>query len=254
MQLPTTPSFRLDGLRALVTGGSRGIGLAAAVALAEAGAEVWIIARQVDALDVAVTAAAQRGLTLHAVVLDITDNSAVQHSVSRLPVMDVLVNNAGLARHQPFTEVTEDNFDAVMAINLRATFFVTQHVVKRMRAAQVKGSVITLSSQMGHVGGKDRSVYCASKAALEGMTRALAVDLGPDGIRVNTLCPTFIKTELSAGSLADPEFHQHVMCSIKLGRLGELEDIMGPVVFLASPAAALITGSALMVDGGWTAS
>ncbi|TDQ27017.1 NAD(P)-dependent dehydrogenase (short-subunit alcohol dehydrogenase family) [Raoultella sp. BIGb0149] len=254
MTLPKTPSFRLDGKRALVTGGSRGIGFAAGLALAEAGAEVWIAARDRAQLEAAVDAAGEAGLTLSPLVVDITQSAEVERAIERLPALDILINSAGLARHQPFTDVSRENYDAVMDINVRATFFVSQQVVRRMIDAGIQGSIVHISSQMGHVGGPMRSVYCASKFALEGMTRAMAIELGPSGIRVNTLCPTFIATELSQTSLADPAFHKQVLSNIKLGRLGQLEDVMGPVVFLASQAAALITGTALLVDGGWTAS
>ncbi|MCS2147428.1 SDR family NAD(P)-dependent oxidoreductase [Scandinavium manionii] len=254
MTLPKTPSFRLDGKRALVTGGSRGIGYAVGLALAEAGAEVWIAARDASRLNSAVVTASEAGLKLNPVQVDITRTEDVQHVIEHLPQMDILVNSAGLARHQHFTDVSQENYDAVMDINVRATFFLSQQVVRRMKSAGIQGSIVHISSQMGHVGGPMRSVYCASKFALEGLTRAMAIELGPFGIRVNTLCPTFIETELSQSSLADPQFHQQVLSNIKLGRLGQLEDVMGPVVFLVSPAAALITGTALMVDGGWTAS
>lgn len=253
MALPRTPEFRLDNQRALVTGGSRGIGFAAAIALARAGAQVWIIARQAQQLDEAVKSAAAEGLHLNSVELDITDTAQVGAALADLPGFDILVNSAGLARHQPFLEVSEDNFDAVMALNLRATFFVSQQVARSMTLRQVAGSIIHISSQMGHVGGPQRSVYCASKFALEGLTKTMALELGESGIRVNTLCPTFIETELSRANLADPVFSHYVLDNIKLKRLGTLEDVMGPVVFLASPASALITGTALMVDGGWTA-
>lgn len=253
MTLPHTPSFSLDGRRALVTGGSKGLGFACAVALAQAGAEVWIAARNPDDLAEAVALAASEQLTLNPLVLDITASHQVEETLSQLPVMDILVNSAGLARHQPFLEVSGDNFDAVMALNLRATFFVSQQVARRMRDAKKGGAIIHISSQMGHVGGPQRSVYCASKFALEGLTRTMALELGEAGIRVNTLCPTFIETELTRQSLSDPDFRRYVMSNIKLPRLGRVEDVMGPVVFLASDAAAMITGSALMVDGGWTA-
>lgn len=253
MTVPHTPSFRVDNQQALVTGGSRGIGFAAAIALAEAGAKVWIAARDSQQLQLAVTLAAEQNIQLHPVVLDITDSRAVATTLAELPSFSILVNSAGLARHQPFVEVSEENYDAVMALNLRATFLISQHVARSMLAKGVEGSIIHISSQMGHVGGPNRSVYCASKFALEGLTKAMALELGEAGIRVNTLCPTFIETELSHASLADPAFKRYVMDNIKLRRLGVIEDIMGPVVFLASPAAALITGSSLMVDGGWTA-
>ncbi|MEB6377395.1 SDR family oxidoreductase [Leclercia adecarboxylata] len=253
MTFPEMPSFSLHGKRALVTGGSRGLGFACAVALAQSGAQVWIAARDREALDAAATLAAGRGLVLHPVALDITDVAQVEAVTEHLPAFDILVNSAGLARHEPFLAVSETNFDAVMAINLRATFFVSQRVAARMREQKIAGSIIHISSQMGHVGGPQRSVYCASKFALEGLTKSMALELGGDGIRVNTLCPTFIETALSAPSLADPAFHRYVLENIKLGRTGTLQDVMGPVVFLASDAALMITGSALMVDGGWTA-
>ena len=253
MTFVQTPSFALHGKRALVTGGSRGIGFAAAVALAQAGAEVWIAARNREALDQAAGLAAGHRLTLQTVTLDITDTREVDRVLASLPEIDILVNSAGLARHQPFLEVNEDDFEAVMSLNLRATFFVSQRVARRMRAGGRTGSIIHISSQMGHVGGPERSVYCASKFALEGLTRTMALELGEAGIRVNTLCPTFIETDLSRSALEDPAFRRYVLENIKLRRLGRLEDIMGPVVFLASEAAAMITGSALMVDGGWTA-
>jgi len=170
-----------------------------------------------------------------------------------LPAFNVLVNSAGLARHQPFLEVSEENYNAAMALNVRATFFVSQQVARRMREDGIAGSIIHVSSQMGHVGGPQRSVYCASKFALEGLTRTMALELGADGIRVNTLCPTFIETELSREALREPEFHRYVLDNIKLGRLGKLEDVMGPAVFLASKASAMVTGTSLLVDGGWTA-
>ncbi len=253
MTLPHTPSFALHGRRALVTGGSKGLGFACAVALAAAGAEVWIAARSQVALQHAVALAAEEHLTLHPLALDITDTGRVQETLAQLPALDILVNSAGLARHQPFLEVSETNFDDVMALNLRATFFISQQVARRMQHHGIAGSIIHISSQMGHVGGPQRSVYCASKFALEGLTRTMALELGEASIRVNTLCPTFIETELSRQSLSDPEFHRYVRGNIKLPRLGRVEDVMGPVVFLASDAAGMITGSALMVDGGWTA-
>lgn len=253
MRLPQTPTFSLHGKRALVTGGSKGLGFACAVALAEAGADVWIAARHHSDLAAAAELAAAEQLTLQPLTLDITDTQRVEAVLNSLPAMDILVNSAGLARHQPFLTVGEENFDAVMTLNLRATFFLSQRVARRMRDEDRAGSIIHLSSQMGHVGGPERSVYCASKFALEGLTRTMALELGKAGIRVNTLCPTFIETDLSRQALRDEEFRRYVMSNIKLPRLGRVEDVMGPVVFLASDAAAMITGSALMVDGGWTA-
>ena len=253
MTLPRTPSFRLDGRKALVTGGGRGIGLAAAVALAEAGAIPLLVARSEDQVREAAAAITALGFEAGSAVLDVTDRDAVQRLVDEEGPFRILVNNAGLARHAPFTEATPDQFDDVMAINTRAAFFTAQAVANGLIHADLEGSIVNISSQMGHVGGPERAVYCASKHALEGMTKAMAWELGKYGIRVNTLCPTFIETELTAPFLKD-DFRAFVESKIALGRVGQVEDIMGAVTFLASDAARLVTGSALMVDGGWTAS
>lgn len=179
MTFPEMPSFGLHGKRALVTGGSRGLGFACAIALAHAGAEVWIAARDRQALDAAAALAAEHRRVLHPVALDITDVAQVGAVLAELPVFDILVNSAGLARHEPFLTASEASFDAVMAVNVRATFFISQRVAARMRDQRIAGSIIHLSSQMGHVGGPRRSVYCASKFALEGLTKAMALELGP---------------------------------------------------------------------------
>ncbi|EKD60256.1 MAG: Short chain dehydrogenase, partial [uncultured bacterium] len=166
---------------------------------------------------------------------------------------DVFVNNAGTNRPKPLAEVTEDDFDAVLNLNLRAALFAAQAVTGRMLAEGRRGSVINMSSQMGHVGAANRTLYCASKWALEGFTKALAVELGPHGIRVNTICPTFIETPMTKAYFEDPAFRAQVLSKIKLGRLGHVDDVTGAAVFLASDASSLMTGSALMLDGGWTA-
>lgn len=251
--LPVTPSFRLDGRRALVTGASSGIGFGAAAALAGAGAAMWLVARRADALEAACDAIRASGGLAHAHALDITDLDRTAAFVAETGPFEVLVNAAGLARHSPALDSTPADYDAAMGLNLRAAYFLTRAVAAGLIAAAKPGSLINISSQMGHVGGPDRAVYCASKHALEGMTKAMAIEWGPKGIRVNTLCPTFIRTPLAETTLADPEKRRWVLDKITLGRVGEVTDIMGPVVFLASDAAALITGTALMVDGGWTA-
>lgn len=253
MRLPSAPSFRLDGRRALVTGASSGIGLASAAALAEAGAEVCLVARRAVELTAASDAIRMAGGTATALALDITDLEAAKAAVSGNGPFDILVNAAGLARHGPALETASSDYDAVMGLNLRAAYFLTREVARGLVAAQRSGSLINISSQMGHVGGPDRAVYCASKHALEGMTKAMAIEWGPKGIRVNTICPTFIRTPLGEQTLRDPARRDWILSKIRLGRVGEVEDIMGPVVFLASDAAALITGTSLMVDGGWTA-
>tara|TARA_R110002124_G_scaffold114535_56_gene269836 strand:+ start:44665 stop:45429 length:765 start_codon:yes stop_codon:yes gene_type:complete len=253
MTLPRTPSFRLDGRRALITGGTRGIGLGAAVALAEAGAAVTIAARTAADVEAVVNEMARAGLGAEGVALDITDVDAARAFIDEVDPFQILVNSAGTARHSGFAGITPENYQAVMDLNLSATLFVSQAVVAKLIAARLAGSIIHVSSQMGHVGGPDRALYAASKFAVEGLSKAMAIELGAHNIRVNTICPTFIETEMTAKSLSDPSFRSGVLSKIKLGRLGRIEDIMGPIVFLASDAAALVTGASLMVDGGWTA-
>ena len=253
MILPRTPSLRLDGCRALVTGAGRGIGLALAAALAEAGAAVTLVARSAVEIEAAAEAIRAAGGDAEAAVLDVSDLPAVAAFFATRPPFRVLINNAGTNRPKSMTEVTPDDYDAVLDLNLKSAFFVAQAAAKGMLAAGTRGSLIHIGSQMGHVGGLNRSLYCASKWALEGMSKAFALDLAAAGIRSNTLCPTFIETPLTAPYFDEPAFRASVLARIKLGRLGTVEDLMGACVFLASDAAALITGTSLVVDGGWTA-
>ena len=250
--LPRTPSFRLDGRRALVTGAGRGIGLAAAAALSEAGAHVTLVARTPEEIEQAAVAIRASGGLAETLVLDVTDLDGVARSIAAAAPFDVLVNNAGTNRPAHVLDVRVEDYDAVMAVNVRAAFFVAQAVAQRLVAAGRGGSIINISSQMGHVGGPQRSVYCASKWALEGMTKAMALELGPHRIRVNTIGPTFIETPLARGFLAEPAFRDYVLGKIKLGRVGQVEDLMGAILFLASDASALMTGAAMVIDGGWT--
>ena len=251
MSLPKTPSFRLDGKRALVAGGSRGIGFGCAVAMAEAGAHVIIAARGATQVQAAVDEMAENGLSAEALVLDVTDISAVRAAVTEHRPIDILVNSAGLARHSPALETSPEDFDVVSEINIKAAYFLAQAVAQQMVGRG--GAIIQISSQMAHVGGIERAVYCATKHAVEGMTKAMAIEWGPENIRVNTICPTFILTELSKPTFADPEKRAWIESKIKLPRVGEVEDIMGACLFLASDASALVTGTSLLVDGGWTA-
>ena len=252
IELPRTPSFRLDGRRALITGGGRGIGLAAAAALAEAGAHVTLTARTSSEIEEAAESIRSDGGSADAIVLDMLDTAAVRSVVETAYPFDILINNAGTNRPKTMSETTEDDFDAVLDLNLRAAYFVAQAVTDKMLAAKIPGSVINISSQMGHVGGPLRTVYCSSKWAIEGLTKSLAMELGSHGIRVNSIAPTFIETPLAKEMLKDPAFREAVLSKIKLSRTGQVEDLMGAIVFLASDAAAMITGASLLVDGGWT--
>jgi len=251
--LPTTPGFRLDGRRALVTGAGRGIGAALAAALAEYGADITLVARSAAEIEAVAGAITARGDRAQAVVLDVADFSAVTQFFAERPAFDILVNNAGTNRPKPMTDVTEADYDAVLDLNLKSAFFVAQAAARAMLAAGIKGSLIHIGSQMGHVGGPNRSLYCASKWALEGMSKAFALDLAAAGIRSNTIAPTFIETPLTRPFFEDDAFRQSVLAKIKLGRIGRVEDLMGAVVYLASDASALVTGTSLIVDGGWTA-
>ena len=253
IDLPKTPSFRLDGRRALITGGSSGIGLGCAVALAEAGAHVTIMARKQAALDELAEAFAKQGWPIAVISNDIADCEATANILNEQAPFDILVNSAGLARHAPATDTSIDDFDAVMNVNVRGAFFLAREVAKGMIEASLAGSIITISSQMAFVGGVDRSVYCASKFAVEGFTKSMAIEMAQHKIRVNTISPTFIRTPLTEQTFKRPSRVQWIEEKIKLGRVGEVEDIMGAVQFLASDAAGLITGTSLLVDGGWTA-
>ena len=253
MTLPQTPSFRLDGKTALVTGASSGIGAACAAALADAGAHVFAAARRGDKLEGLAAEVAANGGTMTPVGLDVTDHTAMASFIDNNGPFDILLNSAGMARHGHSMETTEEDFDAVVDINLKSAYFLSQRVAKGMIAAGKPGSIINISSQMALVGGIERAVYSATKAGVEGFTRGMAIELGPHQIRINTICPTFVVTALTQASFDDPEKRQWIEGKIKLGRVGTVEDIMGPAVFLASDASALVTGTALVVDGGWTA-
>ncbi|HEY5279452.1 MAG TPA: SDR family oxidoreductase [Pseudolabrys sp.] len=253
IDLTPTPSFRLDGKRALVTGAGRGIGLTAASALAEAGAHVTLAARTATEVEDAALAIRARGQQADALTLDVTDIGAVRKAIADRAPFQVLVNNAGMNRPKMLADVTVEDFDAIMGLNVRAAFFVAQAVAQRLLAAKLAGSIINISSQMGHVGAARRTVYCASKHAMEGFTKAMAIELAPHNIRVNSLGPTFLETPMTKPFFENKAFRDEVLGKIKLGRLGQLGDLTGAIVFLASDASSLMTGSALVLDGGWTA-
>jgi len=250
--LPRPPSLTLSGKTALVTGASSGIGQGCAVALADAGAHVVCAARGADRLADTVTAMQAKGWSAEALQLDQNDLPALQE-IMETRNFDIVVNSAGLARHGPATETTPEDFDAVVSVNLRSAYFLSSYAAKSMVKAGKPGSIIHISSQMGHVGGVDRAVYCATKHGLEGMVKSMAVEWGKQSIRINTVCPTFIRTPLTQSTFDNPERAAWIMDKIKLDRVGEVEDIMGAVQYLASDASAMVTGTALMIDGGWTA-
>lgn len=251
--LPSTPSFRLDGRRALVTGAGKGIGLACAAALAEAGAHVTLVARTQADVEAAAEQIRTAGGLAHPMQLDVADLTALEAMIGAAAPYDILVNNAGTNRPMPMHQVTAGDYDAVLDLNVKAAFFVAQAVAKRLIDAKRQGSLIHMGSQMGHVGGVNRSLYCASKWAVEGMSKSFALDLAPHGIRSNTIAPTFIETPMTKPFFENEAFRADVLRKIKLGRIGRVEDLMGAVLFLASDASAMVTGTSIVVDGGWTA-
>lgn len=232
---------------AVVTGASRGLGRAIALALAEAGADVHAVARGEVELD-ALAAAHPR---IRAWVADVGDPAF--HAELTARDIDILVNNAGTNTPLPMADVSTDIMDTILNLNVRSAYLVAQAAVRSMLRTKAGGAIINITSQMGHVGAPNRTVYCMTKHALEGLTKAMAVELAPNGIRVNSVAPTFIETPLTAPMLTNPEFRQSVLDMIPLGRIGEPVDVAAAVVFLASPAARMITGASILVDGGWTA-
>lgn len=242
----------LYGRTALVTGAGRGIGRGCARALAEAGADLVLVSRSPDELERTADEVRGVGRRARPVALDVTRAKSVRHLISELPSLDVLVVSAGTNIPEPLLDVSEDHLDSLLDVNVRAVFTTLQAAARRMAAAG-RGSIVLLSSQMGHVGAAGRSVYCTTKHAVEGLTKAAALELAPSGVRVNSVAPTFVETPMTEPFLADEEFRARVEARIPLGRLGRVEDVTGAVVYLASDASALVTGTSLLVDGGWTA-
>jgi NAD(P)-dependent dehydrogenase (short-subunit alcohol dehydrogenase family) len=246
-------AFRLDGKIALVTGAGRGIGRAVALALASAGAELVLVSRTRSELDEVAREIAADGGAARVLPFDVTRSDAVRDAFAGQERLDILVNNAGINQPQPFLEVDEPTLDLLLGLNVRAVFVVSQ-AAARLMCARGGGVIINMSSQLGHVGSDlNRTVYVMTKHAVEGLTKAMAVELAPKGVRVVSIAPTFVTTPLTKPFFEDPAFRKWVLDRIPLGRLGTVEEVASAVVFLASPAAALVTGSSLLIDGGWTA-
>ena len=245
--------FRLDGKKALVTGAGGGIGKSISQALAGAGAHIFAVARSEEKLRELKREIEAGGGKCDFTPADVTDQGAMEKVVKENGPFRILVNNAGANRPSLVTDTEPRDYDAVMELNVKSVYFLAAAVAKDLIARGLTGSIINVSSQMGHVGGPKRGVYCASKHAVEGFTKCMAWEWGPHGIRVNSVCPTFVETPMTKPFFEDKEFMDGVMRSIALGRIGKPEEVALPVVFLASEASSLMTGSALMIDGGWTA-
>ena len=245
MILPPSPNFSVAGKRALVTGASSGIGLGCAVALARAGAYTVLAARREDKLDAAVQALQDEGHAAEAAKLDMADISALEQFMAEQEPFDIVVNSAGMARHGPALETTLEDFRAVMQLNLEAAYFLSLYAARGAIEAKMPLSIVHISSQMGKVGGMERAVYCASKHGLDGMIKTMAIEWGKQNIRINSVCPTFVRTALTQKAFEDAEKFAWIMDKIKLDRVAEVQDIAGAVMYLASDAAAMVTGTSL---------
>ncbi len=252
-----TARFRIDGRVALVTGAGRGLGRSVALALAEAGAELWLVARTHDEVERAAAEIRAAGGRAHGAACDVTDATAVARIIGAIPALDILINNAGMNIPEPFVDVSEAHLDRMLGLNVKGAFLAAQAAAKKMLEAPDRkargGAIVNITSQMGHVGAANRTVYCLTKHALEGLTKALAVELAPHNIRVNSVAPTFVETPMTAPMFARADFSKWVHERIPLGRLGQPEEVVAAVLFAASPASSLMTGTSLVIDGGWTA-
>jgi NAD(P)-dependent dehydrogenase (short-subunit alcohol dehydrogenase family) len=241
----------------LITGAGRGLGAEGAQALAQAGAEAILLSRTRRELEQVANRITHSGGRARVIVCDVTKREQVNSAFANIERLDILLNNAGMNIPELFLDVSEVHLDDMIALNVRAAFLVAQAAVRKMlqhpERRRQGGSVINLTSQMGRVGAERRTVYCMTKHAIEGLTKAMAVELAPENIRVNAIAPTFLETPMTASFFSDPEFRNWVISRIPLGRIGRMDEVTGAIVFLASPAASLITGTSLAVDGGWTA-
>lgn len=250
-------AFSLAGRVALVTGAGRGIGRETARVLAQAGAEVWLLARTAGDIDDGAAEIRAEGGKAHALACDVTDRGALRAAIAGLPQLDIFVNNAGTNIPEPFVDVSDEHLDRLLDLNVRAAFSAAQAAVRKMLAAPDRarrgGAVVNMSSQMGHIGAPNRSVYCLSKHAIEGLTKAMALELAPHGIRVNSIAPTFVETPMTQPMFARPGFAEYVRDRIPLGRVGQAGEVARAILFLVAPASSLMTGTSLVIDGGWTA-
>jgi NAD(P)-dependent dehydrogenase (short-subunit alcohol dehydrogenase family) len=246
------PLFRLDGLTAIVTGASRGIGEGCARLLASSGAHVVLIARKKTDLQRVADEIREGGHSAEHWAMDLRSHEDFKRRLQMLATLDILVNNVGMNKPQHFLQVDEETFDEVFEVNVRLSFFCAQAAASRMVETGRRGSIVMISSQSGHVALPERTVYCSTKFAMEGMTKSMALDLAKFGIRVNSVAPTFVATPLTTPFLANPQFREYVEGSIPLGRMATVEEVAAAVVYLSSPASQIVTGTSIVVDGGWT--
>jgi NAD(P)-dependent dehydrogenase (short-subunit alcohol dehydrogenase family) len=243
---------RYLGMHAVVTGAGRGLGLGIAQALAREGAHVTLVSRTASEVEAAADAIRASGAGATGKACDVTDAAGVMHLFEQLERCDILINNAGGNRPQPFVDVDLATLDQLIALNVRSMFVVAQAAARRMIRAK-RGAIVHMSSQMGHVGAANRTVYCMTKHAIEGLTKAMAVELAPHGVRVNAVAPTYIETPLTKPFFENADFKADTLRRIPLGRIGTIDEVVAAALFLASPEASLITGTSLLVDGGYTA-